>query len=74
MTGHKTLTAHQEYLMKERESVKDDRRRAIMYNPPSLIDDNKKIYYIKPEQENISKIHNQLLNALNSMLFVSTTP
>jgi len=51
MTSHKTLTAHQEYLIKERESVKDDRRRAIMYNPPSPISNDQKICYIKHEQE-----------------------
>ena len=33
MTSHKTLTAHQMCLMKEREGIKDQRRKAIMCNP-----------------------------------------
>ena len=33
MSGQKTLTEHQIYLMKERECVKDKHRNTIMHNP-----------------------------------------
>ena len=59
INSHKTLTTHEEYLIKEDKSVKDNRYRAIMYNSPSPINNRKKIYYIKPEKDNITKIHNQ---------------